>query len=129
MESEEEDVVHDDGEQSVQKRKTQLSPVFEVDSVALPYSRSMGTYHKSQCVQNVPHTSLCEHAVHFWRLGGSRKGELGHLDYHEHVKIEMTHLRWTIVMTSRDLVLEHERVLMAMLQEGGVMQCGRSTTM
>lgn len=55
-ESEQEETVHDDGQESLQKRKTQAIPVLNVVSIPLQCSRAMGTYYRNVSVPSARHS-------------------------------------------------------------------------
>lgn len=91
-ESDEEEIVPDDGEQVMQKMYAQVGPVFDVESTFLEYTLALETYHENPSVWNAKHTIRCEHPLHFWRAGVSWKGVLGTLEYQGYGEIQTTHL-------------------------------------
>lgn len=64
-ELEEEDILHDEEEQVLQKRETRMSPVIEVDSTTLQYTWELRRYLKDPNARNSLHTSVYQNSVHF----------------------------------------------------------------
>lgn len=72
--------MHDRREQCLQNTGTpvtSVTPMLEVKSTPLQYTRDMKTYYKKSSMQKAQHTNVCEGAVLFWKTDASWEEVLG----------------------------------------------------
>lgn len=80
-ESKEEEIVHEETNQLVQKSRTGVVPASERKSIALQYTGEVGSYHQNLSEGKEQHSSVRTHAVHLWKTSDLWEGVIGQLPY------------------------------------------------